>query len=898
MTSDRIQLAETLFEAVLHAAPDHRAAILDERCGSDAELRHLVEAMIRGEEQGMGSFLETGPGRRMMESAAAQPAQALPPRIGRYSILRKIGEGGMGVVYEARQSNPQRIVALKVIRPGCVSTALLKRFQHEADVLGQLQHPGIAHIYDAGTLDADGAQPYFAMELIRGVPLNDYAATHALTVAQKLELLARICDAVQHAHQKGVVHRDLKPGNILVIDPDEAGGTDATSIRSGSATAAPADSSLQRFAALPKILDFGIARVIGSDIRTVTVQTDVGQIVGTIPYMSPEQVTGDPAAIDTRSDVYALGVILFELLSGRLPHLLRQAALADAARIIREEEPPRLASLDRNLRGDIDTIVAKALEKEKDRRYGSAAELAADIRRFLRDEPITARPASAVYQLRKFARRNRALVGGVIATIVALAIGLVGTIRYALLESRQRNAAVAALAAAQEARDAESAQRATAQKARDEAQAEARKARTVTTFLQDMLKTADPDVSKGAQLSVLDMLDQAAERVGTDAKEDPDVEASLRGTIGATYHRLGRTAEGEKQLIAAADLLRRKYPDGHPELVRALISCGEAYLEGFNPKAEAVLIEARDICDKLVPRDEAAYARVLYGLATLADNKGNLEESERLYRRALAIRERVLKPDNPEIAFNLNGLAYTLTNMGRSDEAEKLYLDALERFRKINGSRSIAAISCMSNLASLAQNREREEEVVRWLDEALSHSVPMLGIGHPLTSNLNYQKIESLIRQKRFAEAESLGLKVLELRRREQSIDPTTIATTTAALAFIEQQLGKLGQAEAFQREALALRQKALGDGATFTAYSYYRLGDILLERGRFEEAELNALKALPLCEAAFGKENPINQRIRELILKLYAKWNKPGKAAEWQARFAPPATAPASQPG
>jgi WD40 repeat protein/tRNA A-37 threonylcarbamoyl transferase component Bud32 len=299
--------------------------------------------------------------------------------------------------------------------------SLLQRFRHEAQVLGQLRHPGIAQIYEAGTADSgEGGRPFFAMELVDGAPLLEYASTHGLDTTARLDLIARLCDALHHAHQKGVVHRDLKPANILVTIEETT----------TSSAAGPH----------PKILDFGVARATDADLQTVTVHTTVGQLVGTVPYMSPEQASGDPDSIDIRSDVYAIGVIAYELLAGRLPYDVRNKLVHEAVRVIREDEPSRLSATDRHFRGDVETILAKALEKEKDRRYQSAAELAGDIRRFLNDEPIEARPASALYQARKFARRNKGLVGGVAATLLVAIGGAVIAARYALVATQRANA--------------------------------------------------------------------------------------------------------------------------------------------------------------------------------------------------------------------------------------------------------------------------------------------------------------------------------------------------------------------------------------------------------------------------------------------------------------------------
>jgi WD40 repeat protein/predicted Ser/Thr protein kinase len=418
MTEDRRARLWALFDQAADLPPQEQCALLDAACRDDAPLRAEVERLLTDDARlradgGASAFLDS-PLSRLATLAIRAPraavTAALPLRIGRYRILRLLGEGGMGVVYEAEQDNPRRPVALKVIRPGLLAPTLLKRFAQEAQILGRLHHPGIAQIYEAGV--AEDGQPFFALEFIHGLPLDEYARRHSLDPAARLDLLARVCDAVQHAHEQGVIHRDLKPANILV---DESGQ--------------------------PKVLDFGVARASAADVLSSTEQTRTGQLLGTLSYMSPEQVAADPATLDARSDVYTLGVMLYELLAGRLPYPVEHLPLPEAARVIREQEPARLGVLEPQLRGDVETIVAKALEKEPGRRYASAAELAADLRRHLRNEPIQARPASALYQLGKFARRNKTLVGGVAAVMLALIAGLIGTTLFAMREARQRDQA-------------------------------------------------------------------------------------------------------------------------------------------------------------------------------------------------------------------------------------------------------------------------------------------------------------------------------------------------------------------------------------------------------------------------------------------------------------------------
>jgi tetratricopeptide (TPR) repeat protein/predicted Ser/Thr protein kinase len=391
MTAPSPERVEELFHQAVDLDSGLLAAFLDEQCAGDADLRAAVEELVKLDRRAQAT-------EHILRSPLAwsppMPAAPAPPFpvIARYRVVRLLGEGGMGTVYEAEQDNPRRTVALKVIRAGLVSNSLLQRFAREAQILGRLRHPGIAHVYDAGV--AEGGQPYFAMELIAGVPLDRYAREQAVDARGRLELLARVCDAVQHAHEGGVIHRDLKPGNILV----EASGQ-------------------------PRVLDFGVARAADADVTAVGGRTESGQLIGTLSYMSPEQASGHPSAVDARADVYALGVVLYELLAQRPPYSLDGLPLPEAARVIREQEPARLGALEPRLRGDVETIVAKALEKEPQRRYPSAAELAADIRRHLNHEPILARPPSALYQLGKFVRRHKALVATTAGFLTLLLVG-------------------------------------------------------------------------------------------------------------------------------------------------------------------------------------------------------------------------------------------------------------------------------------------------------------------------------------------------------------------------------------------------------------------------------------------------------------------------------------------
>lgn len=406
MSPDRHKRVQEVFLAVLELPREQAESVLRERCGDDASMVDEVRSLLGFHAQA-DQFLDA-------REIHVHGIGDLPPeevlkagvRVGEYTIQRLIGAGGMGHVYVAEQDRPRRTVALKIIRRGVATHALLRRFEHEAEMLGRLQHPGIAQIHEAGAAIIDPvmpAQPFIAMELVDGPSLTAYAEAQRCDCRAKLDLIARVCDAVHHAHQRGVIHRDLKPANILVAQDGQ-----------------------------PKVLDFGVARAADTDLRVTTMHTSVGQLIGTLPYMSPEQVIGNPAELDTRSDVYALGVVMYELLTGRLPYELGSRALPEAVRLIRDQPPARLSAIDRTLRGDIDTIVSKALAKEKDRRYQSAADLAGDIRAFLEGRPIAARQDSALYVLRKQMRRHK-------VAVTAAALMLVGVLAfavYAIMQAR------------------------------------------------------------------------------------------------------------------------------------------------------------------------------------------------------------------------------------------------------------------------------------------------------------------------------------------------------------------------------------------------------------------------------------------------------------------------------
>jgi len=601
--SERFKQIESIFREAVGLPDEQRMEFVARRCAGDPDLRAEVDALLT-EDKTAGDFLEQPVIEFGHDGAGAVET---PQSVGGYRVIGVLGVGGMGVVYEAEQDSPRRSVALKVISALALSPSAMRRFEHESEVLGRLRHPGIAQVYEAGTAIVDGIKrPFFAMEIVRGEPITEYAERRGLRTRERLELVGRLCDAVQHAHQNGVIHRDLKPANVLV---DEHGQ--------------------------PKILDFGIARATDSDVQTTTMRTNVGELIGTLAYMSPEQASGDPSEIDTRSDVYAIGVIAYELLTGRMPLDLGQRMVHDAVRIIREQEPQRISQINPRLRGDIETIAAKALEKDKSRRYQTCAALAGDIERYLSDQPILARPPSTTYQLRKFARRNKPVVaaGAVIAAALVGATA-VSTV-FAINEARQRTLA-------SDAAEAESLQRKRAEKRFSDVRALA------STFLfpiHDEIAQLPGSTTARQKLveTGLTYLDSLAQ----EAADDPELLAEL----AEAYGRIG-------------DIL------GNPR--RQNLGDVDGALESYGKS-----IELRELIVLLDPSPESkinvAAARrrlgtIKAGTGRTAEGLEDLRECRRVLAELLAEH-----PENTQakrdMASILSFTGSTLSQMGRMEEA-------------------------------------------------------------------------------------------------------------------------------------------------------------------------------------------------------------------------------------
>jgi eukaryotic-like serine/threonine-protein kinase len=797
-------------------------------CDECAELLHDLEQNLK----------LLSPLRARFDASPRDEFDDAPPQqIGPYRILRKLGEGGMGAVYEAQQENPRRTVALKIIRSNLVSRVMLARFRREAQMLGRLRHPGIAQVYEAGAhATPHGPIPYLVMELVRGAPLLKYAQHGNLEPAARLELLARVCDAVQHAHSRGVIHRDLKPDNILV---EEEPHTSVTAVRGDKTFIAGAQ---------PKILDFGVARAVADEnADAATLRTDAGQILGTIAYMSPEQAGGATEEIDTRSDVYALGVIGYELLCGRLPHSVNRANLAESVRTIVQDEPALLSSVNPSLRGDVTTIISKALSKEKARRYQSAAEMAADLRRFLADEPISAHPPSAMYQLGKFARRNKGLVAGVAAAFVILVFGVIGT-GIGMLR-------------AQHARDQAEDARIAADKSAAEARREADKQAAVSMFMREMLSAANPreltaaDRAKGRDITVVEAMDAAARRVDAGAlKDQPEIELVVRIALAVTYTELGKFDRADHHISAGLEKASTTYGRRSGAVLDFLNSLSILRNEeGRFAESDAAAREMMETSRAVHGENHLTYAQALTAVATNLESQGKLAEAEPLMRQALEIRRAAPGDNDRIIATSLSNLAVLVDQLGRAQEAESLFREALAIYARVLGENHPDTASVMINLGFVLRTQNKLPEALTMHRRVLEIRRQLLGPEHPTVAATLSALGGSLFADGQLDEARSILVEAISLQRKILGAEHPSLANSVQNLAHVERQAGNFDSAVSLYREAMDIRRKTMGEKHPAVIAGFGHLATLLNDMGRFEEALNAAQEGVAAATARYG---------------------------------------------
>ena len=765
------------------------------------------------------------PGTKIKRRPKADPKEDINRVIGNYHLVKRIGEGGMGEVFLANQTQPiKRKVAFKIIKKGMDTKELVARFEAERQAVAMMDHINIAKVFDAGATDR--GRPFFAMEYVDGVPMTKYCDANKLDTKARLRLFIQVCEGVQHAHQKAIIHRDLKPSNVLITSQDGE--------------------------AVPKIIDFGIAKAIGGSLIDDVQLTTVGQLMGTPSYMSPEQADMAGADIDTRTDIYSLGVILYELLSGKLPLApedFKGIGYAELRRKIQEDQPTMpstrmqitsqdaeeiasnrgidVQSLSKALRGDLDWIIMMAIDKDKARRYPSAYAFAADIHHYLNNEPVSARPPSTRYRLSKFIARHK--VGVTMAAVVAMAVilGIVGTTVGMVRAIRAERIA---------SREAET-------------------ARQVSDFLVGLFKVSDPDEARGNSITAREILDEGAKKIEDDLEEQPETQARLMDTIGRVYQSLGLYDSASDLLSKSLELRMSSLGSRHSETASGMAGLGVLYKDqGKYAEAESLLYTALELkTEELGPSHEDV-ATMMMHLATAKSRLGKYDESDPLYHQALTLREVQYGKDSPEVAETLSNMAVMYYKAGRHQEAVKAHTRALEIREASFGPNHPHVARSLNNLALVYQQQGKYEESIPLYQRALDVYLESLGEQHPHVA-LGYNNLAlAYYSLADYDSAEPLYKKALAVQEAVLGEEHPDVARTLNNLANLNKDRGRPSAAEPLFVRALAIRETALGPKHPDVGWSMGDLGILYREQRKYDQADSLFHRALVVFKAAGDK--------------------------------------------
>ncbi len=844
---------------------------------------------VSGEKRPPKKKEDTADPTASLSTAIEQPGS----RIGHYKLLNVLGEGGMGIVYLAQQHQPvKRQVAVKIIKPGMDSKRIIARFEAERQALALLDHPNIAHVYDAGT--TENGRPYFVMEYVKGLSITEHCDHHKLTIEDRLNLFRQVCLAVHHAHQKGIIHRDIKPSNILV--------------------------SLQDDQAVPKIIDFGVAKAISQPLTEKTLFTEQGQLFGTPEYMSPEQADMANEDIDTRSDIYSLGVLLYVLLTGALPFdptTFREGGIEHIRQVIRETEPKtpstRLSSLGqeakkvaegrrteivtlaRRLHKELEWIPLKAMRKERTERYRSASELADDIENYLNGDPLLAGPPGTLYRFRKFMRRNRALVSGVATVLVVLVAGIIASTLFAIGQTR----------------------------ARVESQA-------VSNFLRySVLESLDPFKVGGSQITIRSVFDSASASLERQFAGTPLAEAEIRYTVGNAYWSLGMYEQAELHLGRALEIQQAKLGQENPATLSTTHYLGWLYFSmSHYPEAEQLLVQAMEGRTRVLGGENGDTLLSMVGLACVYNMQGRFNEAEELIQKALEITRRALGEDHPYMPAFMNALAFvyelqgryneeeylakqglkiarrvlgendwfalllkhtiarTYMLQGRYDEAEEPLQEVLKGRREAWGPEHPDTLDTMVSIGLLYYAQDRYEDAESQFTEALETSLRVLGDTHFTTAGCMYGLGKLYLSQSQYDKAESLLEKVSEITDQILGADNWATLRIMNTLANLYKAKGRYDEAEMTFHEVLEGRKRIWSANHPDILETMNDLGVLYKRQERYDDAEQLLIEAVEGRRLKLGDEHPHTLESWQNLIELYESRGKPEKAEQWRAKL------------